>query len=311
MARVNGQTRDFTKLVNPFVGTIGSGNTFTGPVLPYGMVQLGPYLKYSEDQQSGTIYGFSHTHLSGMAGGGNGVPGDVIFMPLVQIDKLSSRFLHKNETASPGYYRVILEDSHIEAELTSTTRVGFHRYTFPESKSGTIVLKLENGSMEVKSGEISGCNNSRVYFVARFSKPFTGFQFTDNDKIVIDTNVLKGEHINGFFKFDTHPDEPILLKVGISMVSIDGARNNLETEIKGWNFNKVRDDAAKAWNKELGKIEVEGGTKTEQILFYTALYHSMIHPNIYMDVDRISYTGRFGSILPSINARASPSANLF
>ena len=286
MARVEAQKRDLTKLVNPFVGTIGSGNTFTGPVLPYGMVQPGPYLKYAEDQKSGTIYGFSHTHLSGMAGGGNGVPGDVIFMPVLLENHLTSRFIHSNEFASPGYYKVKLADSRITIELTATTRVGFHKYTFPESKDGTIVLKLENGSLVVKGDEISGCNNNRVYFVARFQKPFKSFQLKVNDKIVSETDTLKGEHVTGFFRFDTKADEPILLKVGISFVSIEGARNNLDTELKGWDFEQVKEDAQKAWNKELSKIEVEGGTESEQILFYTALYHSLIHPNIYMDADR-------------------------
>ena len=285
-AQNKSQPRDFTKLVNPFVGTIGSGNTFTGPVLPYGMVQLGPWLNYEADQQSGTIYGFSHTHLSGMAGGGNGTRGDVIFMPVLQDNQLSSKFLHVNEIASPGYYKVKLENTNISVELTSTTRVGFHKYTFPDSKKGTVVLKLEKGYLAINGDEISGCNNNRVYFVARFSKPFKSFDCTSDDKAVKETSEIKGDHLNGFFRFDTKLNEPILLKVGISMVSVEGARNNLETELKGWDFDRVIEDAQKAWNKELGKIEVEGGTQTEQILFYTSLYHAMIHPNIYMDCDR-------------------------
>ncbi len=280
------QPRDFTQLVNPFVGTVGSGNTFTGPVLPYGMVQLGPHLNYNADQQSGTIYGFSHTHLSGMAGGGNGVAGDVIFMPALDDNQLSASFLHANESASPGYYKVKLDKSNIVVELTSTTRVGFHKYTFPESKNGTIVLKLEKGSLTVDGEEISGCNNNRVYFVARFSRPFNSFDCTNDGKSVQVSKVVKGEHLNGLFRFDTKAGEQILLKVGISMVSVEGARNNLETELKGWDFNQVKENARKTWNKELGKIEVEGGTQTEQILFYTSLYHAMIHPNIYMDCDR-------------------------
>ena len=286
LAQNKTQSHDFTKLVNPFVGTIGSGNTFTGPVLPYGMVQLGPHLNYNADQQSGTIYGFSHTHLSGMAGGGNATPGDITFMPVLEDNHLTSKFLHSNETASPGYYKVKLEDSKILVELTATTRVGFHKYTFPESGSGTVVLKLENGSLSVNGDEISGCNNNRVYFVARFSKPLMNFDCTQDGKPVKEINALKGAHLNGYFRFNTKAGEQILLKVGISMVSVEGARNNLETEIQGWDFNRVKEDAQKAWNKELGKIEVEGGTPTEQILFYTSFYHAMIHPNIYMDCDR-------------------------
>ncbi len=285
-ARDNSQTRDFTKLVNPFVGTIGSGNTFTGPVLPYGMVQLGPYLNYNADGQSGIINGFSHTHLSGMAGGGNGVPGDVIFMPVLEDNHLSSKFLHVNEIASPGYYSVKLDDSNITVELTATTRVGFHKYTFPESKNETVVLKLEKGFLSVNGDEISGCNNNRVYFVARFSKPFKRFDCTKDGNPVKEFKTVNGDHLNGFFRFEAKAHETILLKVGISMVSVEGARNNLETELKGWDFNGVVEEAKRAWNNELGKLEVEGGTPTEQTLFYTSLYHSLIHPNIYMDCDR-------------------------
>ena len=145
ITQLKAQPRDFTKLVNPFVGTVGSGNTFTGPVLPYGMVQLGPYLTYSSDHKSGTIYGFSHTHLSGMAGGGNGVAGDIIFMPLHDDIHLNSKFQTVNEKAQPGYYQVLLDDNPIDVELTATTRVGLHKYTFQKSDHADILLKLENG----------------------------------------------------------------------------------------------------------------------------------------------------------------------
>jgi len=293
-ARDKTLTRDFTRLVNPFVGTIGGGNTFQGPVLPYGMIQPGPYLSYSKDQKSGVIYGFSQTHLSGMAGGGDGAPGDVLFMPTLEKEQFaavlkrgySSRFLHSDETASPGYYRIKLEDTHILAEVTTTTRVGLYKFTFPESKTSGIYLKIENGFVTVQGNEISGCNNHRVYFAARFSKPFKSFELAKDDQILTGQDTLKGDNIKGFFRFDTRAEEPLLLKVGISMVSVEGARNNLETELKSWGFNQVREQARKTWNKELGKIEIEGGTQTEQILFYTSLYHSMIHPNIYMDADR-------------------------
>jgi len=281
---------DLTTLVNPFVGTMGSGKTFQGPVLPHGMIQPGPYCKYNQDQKSGTMFGFSHTHLSGMAGGGTDAPGDIFFMPTVAtgsfISGFPSRFSHDNEVASPGYYKVKLDSSDIQVELTTTTRVGLHRYTFPKSSKPSVYLKLENGFLSVKGDEISGCNNNRVYFVARFSKAFKGFETANMDRIVNQADTVKGKIIKGFFHFDLKPNEPLLLKVGISMVSIEGARNNLDTEMPDWNFEQIKENAKETWNKELGKIEVEGGTKTEQILFYTALYHSMIHPNIYMDADR-------------------------
>ena len=284
--QLKAQPRDFTKLVNPFIGTVGSGNTFTGPVLPYGMVQLGPYLSYSSDHKSGTIYGFSHTHLSGMAGGGNGVAGDILFLPLHDDIHLNSKFQTINEKAQPGYYKVLLDDNPIDVELTATTRVGLHKYTFQKSDHADILLKLENGELRVNGDELSGCNNNRVYFVAKFSRPFKSFLFTSNNKLVKETNTIKGADIKGFFRFDNAGAEPILIKVAISMVSVEGAQNNLDNELVGWDFNQVKEDAQKAWNKELGKIEVEGGTQTQQTLFYTSLYHSMIHPNIFMDYDR-------------------------
>ena len=286
----NSTNKNYTALVNPFIGTVGDGKTFSGPVLPYGMIQSGPYLMYSEDQNSGTLFGFSQTHLSGMAGGGNGTQGDILFMPTLEngpfFSVCQSGFLHSSEIASPGYYKVKLDDSNITVELTATIRAGLNKYTFPESSASGVYLKLENGFLTVKGDEISGCNNNRIYFVARFSKPFKSFELANNDQLVNETETIKGENMKGFFRFDTRKDEAILLKVGISMVSVEGARNNLKKELPGWDFKEVRKNAENAWNKELGKIQVEGGTKTEQTIFYTSLYHSMIHPNIFMDVDR-------------------------
>ena len=282
---------DYTSKVDPFIGTVGSGNTFLGPVMPYGMVQLGPYLRYSDGGKKGTVYGFSHTHVSGMAGGGNGNPGDIIFMPVVDVAGMKkhtyqSGFLHSNEVAAPGYYKVILDDFNIKAEWTATIRTGFHKYTFPETESAAVVLKLGNGSVSVNDGEISGSNNKRVFFVARFSKPYKSFELLNDGEKYDGAQTLKGDKILAVFHFDTDKDEAILLKVGISMVNVEGAGNNLKTELPDWNFKLVRDNARKAWNRELGKIQVEGGTKTEQRIFYTALYHSLIHPNIYMDADK-------------------------
>ncbi len=297
----NPTNKNYSYLVNPFIGTVGSGNTFLGPVMPYGMVQLGPYSRYEKDMNSGTIKGFTHTHVSGMAGGGNAARGNVNFMPVI-LDKkqnFESHFRHSDEEASPGYYGVLLDDYHIKVALTSTIRTGLHKYTFPQSKQSAIVLKLAHGSLEINDNEISGSDNS-VYFVAEFSKPVSEFEIINNDKLASNSNSVKGNNIKGIFKFETEKKEIILLKVGISMVSIDGARNNLKTELSGWDFEKTLKQSKEAWNKELGKIEVEGGTKTEQIIFYTALYHAMIHPNIYMDVDK-KYRSESGEIYTAAN----------
>lgn len=281
--------KDYAALVNPFIGTIGGGNTFTGPVLPYGMIQPGPYMEYEDDKNSGVVYGFSHTHLSGMAGGGVLAPGDILVMPVDKpdsyISEVQSAFFHSNETAAPGYYKVVLNDPEIMVELTASARVAFHKYTFPQNISRGVYLKLENGFVTVNGNEISGCNNNKIYFVARFSEPFENYEIAVNNTPVTESDTVKANEIKSIFKFKQQNEEPILLKVAISTVSIEGARKNLESEMSGWDFEQAKKEARQTWNKELNKIQVEGGAETEQIIFYTSLYHSMIHPNVYMDVD--------------------------
>ncbi len=281
--------KGLVQFVNPFVGTIGQGRTFLGPVLPYGMIQPGPYMLYSKDQQSGTILGFSQTHLSGMAGGGVVAPGDVLFMPTTTnssfLNGFPAKFKHSNEIASPGYYKVQLDSINIGVEITATLRTALYRFSFPDTQAPGIFLKLENGFLKVNGNEVTGCNNNRVYFVAQFSKPLQRYEVAVGDQILNNSDTVKAENIKAIFHFDTKDKLPFLMKVGISMVSIDGARNNLKTEQPDWNFEAVKVNAETAWNKELNKIQIEGGTETERILFYTALYHSMIHPNIYMDAD--------------------------
>ncbi len=290
----NKKETDFASLVNPFIGTMSSGNTFQGPVLPYGMIQPGPYMKYAENQEDGVLHGFSQTHLSGMAGGGVTAPGDILFMPFFKKESLkkeifgdfSSEFKHSKEIAAPGYYKVFLDGLNIETEITATSHAAFYQFRFPEAGASCLSLKLKNGFLKVKGDEIAGCNNNRVWFYARFSKPVEELVTGFDGKEVPPSDTIKGENINGLFEFRNGDTRPLLMKIGISMVSIDGAKKNLNAEISDWDFEAVKEKAKETWNKELGKIEVEGGTKTERILFYTALYHSMIHPNIYMDVDR-------------------------
>uniref|UniRef100_UPI0032168564 GH92 family glycosyl hydrolase n=1 Tax=uncultured Draconibacterium sp. TaxID=1573823 RepID=UPI0032168564 len=284
---------DYTLLVNPFVGTIGSGNTFQGPVLPYGMIQPGPYASYADDMENGTMYGFCQTHLSGMAGGGVAARGNILFMPATESEPFqqgvpnnySSKFLHSNEEAAPGYYKVKLDDKNITVELSATTRAGIHRYSFPDSENNGVYLNLQNGFLTVNSDGISGCNNNRVWFYARFDQPIKVFEAVSDGRMQSTSDTIRGENITGYFRFE-NGSKPVQLKVAISPVSVEGARKNLDAEIPGWDFERVKADAKKAWNRELNKIQVEGGSKTERILFYTAFYHSLIHPNIYMDVDK-------------------------
>ncbi len=314
------QTPDYAKWINPFIGTGGHGHTFPGATMPFGMVQLSPDTRIDNwDGSSGyhysddIIYGFSHTHLSG-----TGIPDgcDILFMPTVDESEnysvgsndslLStykghpSKFYHADEASSPGYYSVKINDAKLKVELTATARVGMHRYTFPQSNSAGVFLDLvwrdKNLDSDIKlagNRRIEGFRRSSswakgqtVYFVAEFSKPWVGKHGdtrVDDDKFSL------------FFNFRTKKDEQLMLKVAISYVSIEGARKNLEAELPHWDFDKVRADAKAAWNKELSKIEVSGGTDDQRTNFYTALYHTMVQPNVFSDVDG-QYRGHDGKV---------------
>ena len=298
------QTARLTDLVDPFIGTGGHGHTYPGPSLPFGMIQPGPDTRLTGwDGCSGyhysdsRLYGFSHTHLSG-----TGIPDytDVLVMPMTGEPRLnngadgtpgySSIFSHAEEVARPGYYAVTLRDSGIRAELTTTLRVGIHRYTLPAGQPAHVILDLEHrdplreAAIDVVSDtEVTGVRRSRswardqvVYFVIRFSRPFAAGAATNPNKRAFDFGSA---------------GEPLLVKVAISAVSVDGARKNLEAELPGWDFDAVRAAADAAWERELSKIRVEGGTKDQRTIFYTALYHAMLTPNVYMDVDG-QYRGR-------------------
>ena len=298
------QTARLTDLVDPFIGTGGHGHTYPGPSLPFGMIQPGPDTRLTGwDGCSGyhysdtRLYGFSHTHLSG-----TGIPDytDVLIMPMTGEPRLnngadgspgySSTFSHAEEVARPGYYAVTLRDSGIRAELTTTLRVGIHRYRLPAGQPAHVILDLEHrdplreASIEVVSDtEVTGVRRSRswardqvVYFVIRFSRPFAAGAATNPHKRAFDFG---------------SGGEPLLVKVAISAVSVEGARKNLEAELPGWDFDAVRAAADAAWERELSKIRVEGGTKDQRTIFYTSLYHAMLTPNVYMDVDG-QYRGR-------------------
>ncbi len=314
----------FSQYVNPFIGTGGHGHTFPGATLPFGMVQLSPDTRLEGwDGCSGyhysdsIIYGFTHTHLSGT---GCSDYGDILFMPTVgkvQVfngtpenpdEGYCSRFLHSDEKASAGYYSVLLKDYGVKAELTTTTRVGIHKYTFPASTQSNIIIDLThrdkvldsyikfNGDNEVEGYRYSQAwaTDQRVYFVARFSKSFINKGIIVDEINVDGQSEAKGKNLKAFLNFNTASDEPVIIKVGISGVSIEGARINLEAEAKSWNFEEYKANAAMAWDEVLGKIKVEGPVKNKNI-FYTSLYHSYICPNTYSDVDG-SYRSRDNKI---------------
>lgn len=310
--QVNAQ--DLTKFVNPFIGTGGHGHNFPGASMPFGMVQLSPDTRLEGWDGCGgyhysdsILYGFSHTHLSG-----TGVPDycDVLIMPTVGEVKFnnkeySSTFSHNYEAATPGYYSVILDKYNIGAELTATKRAGFHKYRFPESSQSNIILDLvhrdevlESSIQIIGNDEVRGLRRSKywaknqyVYFAIKFSKPFKKFGISDNGNLLSDAKDANSKSLKAFFTFDTNKDEEILVKIGISAVSAENAAANRDAEIPGWDFEKIRIDAKEEWNKELSKILVEGGTEDQRTIFYTALYHCMLVPNLYTDVDG-SYLGR-------------------
>ncbi|HEX7335427.1 MAG TPA: GH92 family glycosyl hydrolase [Pyrinomonadaceae bacterium] len=313
--------RDLTRYVNPFIGTAGHGHTFPGAIVPFGMVQLSPDTRLTGwDGCSGyhysdsAIYGFSHTHLSGT---GISDYGDILLIPTVDDyfnhilasdnNSYAYPFQHRNETASPGFYSVKL-DSGILVELTATARVGMHRYIFPAAtEKAEIYLDLSHrdkvidANLVVSSDSrttVTGWRRSEgwakdqiVYFAIEFSQPFLSWGMIGGEEI--DLNTLKSikPKIRRHFTFDTRGGNPLLVKVAISSVDVEGALKNLRSELNHWNFEKVRADAAAAWNSELNKIQVTGGTEAQLTNFYTALYHAMTAPNLFMDVDG-RYRGR-------------------
>jgi putative alpha-1,2-mannosidase len=302
---VTAQTpKDYTRYINPFIGTGGHGHTFPGATMPFGMVQLSPDTRIDNwDGSSGyhysdnEIFGFSHTHLSG-----TGIPDycDILLMPTVgEVDfgNFKSTFSHTNEKAEPGYYSVKM-DNGVTAELTATTRVGLHRYTFPKSDKANIVLDLKwrdkvldsslkivgNNRVEGFRRSSSWAKDQIIYFAIEFSKPIFSFVSDSGLKDFQQTLESQKPEIIAL-PFKTSQNEQILVKVGISAVSIEGARKNLQAELPHWNFEKVRNDAKAAWNKELSQIEITDDNQENLTKFYTALYHTKIQPNIFSDVD--------------------------
>lgn len=309
MLLTTAQQTNYARLVNPFIGTGGHGHTYPGASMPFGMMQLSPDTRLEGwDGCSGyhytdsLIYGFSHTHLSG-----TGIADycDVLVMPFagkVQWNNKDYRspFSHKSEKAHAGYYEVLLEKNQIHAALTTSYRSGMHQYTFaPGESMGKILIDLKHrdevleSSLEVVNEyEIRGLRRSKswaqdqwVYFYIRFEQPMIASEFALNDTVAAQNKLLKGKNVKAWFGFQLPPNRQLKMKIGISGVSMENARLNLDTEIPNWNFAQVQQEAEAAWNKELGKIEVKGGRPDDQVIFYTALYHASVAPNIYTDVN--------------------------
>ena len=310
------QAQDFAKHVNPFIGTGGHGHTFPGATVPYGMVQLSPDTRidgswdgcggyhYSDN----LIYGFSHTHLNGT---GVSDYGDIMLMPTMGEPSFdnkvySSTFSHANEKASAGFYSVKLDKHNIDVRLTTSTRVGFHEYTFNESGQGNIVLDLnhrdkllegrirvvDNKTIEVLRRSEAWARDQYVYARIEFNVAFDNIYFGKKANQIKNNNEL--EISSALFSKQVKKGEKILVKVSLSPTSYEGAKLN-SSEIKHWNFDKAHKAAIALWNKELSKIEVTSNDKDKLAIFYTALYHTMMQPNIAQDLDG-KYRGRDNQI---------------
>ncbi len=315
--------KKFQHYVDPFIGTAGHAHTFPGACYPFGMMQLSPDTRTSGwDGCSGyyyaddTIYGFTHTHLSGT---GCSDYGDILLMPVPDIPlnalgnvqsigNYSSTFSHADEKASPGYYSVKLNNGNIKAELTVGQRAGIHRYIYTHTDQTYIVLDLKHRDEVLSSGfmwlsdtEVCGYRESSawakdqwVYYDIRFSKPMKNMMVFDNNLYNDPTaKFLVSKNIKVLFGFK-HNDT-LLVKVGISAVSAENARENLKNDIPGWDFNGTLKKTQNAWNDYLGRIEVSSKNDSLLTTFYTALYHTAIHPSLYTDVNG-QYRGRDNKI---------------
>ncbi|MFY7728264.1 MAG: GH92 family glycosyl hydrolase [Flavobacterium sp.] len=308
--------KDLTHFVNPFIGTGGHGHTFPGATVPFGMVQLSPDTRVdgSWDGCSGyhysdeVIYGFSHTHLNGT---GCSDYGDIMLMPTLgeaSLDKkdYSTTFKHANETAAAGYYSVLLDNS-IKAELTATPRVGFHKYTFNKAGQANIILDLnhrdkllmgevrviDSKTIEVFRRSEAWARDQYIYARIEFNQPVKITKVNNNAfaPAKLTDTFFAGSVLAISFSKEVEQGEQLLVKVALSPTGYEGAAKNMKAELPGWDFGKTVSNAQVLWNKELGKIEITEKNKDKNTVFYTALYHTMMQPNVAMDVDG-QYRGR-------------------
>jgi predicted alpha-1,2-mannosidase len=298
-----------SELVDPLIGTDFHGHTYPGATMPFGMVQLSPDTRldgwdgcsafhYSDS----IIYGFSHTHLSGT---GCSDYGDILLMPVneynTQISEkkyYTSLFRKETVTAEAGFYSVHLEDFDIDVELTASSRTGFHKYTYPDKNEKYVILDLEHRD-EVLEAWVKQISNTRfvglrrskawakdqyLYFAVDFSQPVEIIDYTPESNSN-KAGYFESKKCKLVLKSMSADENELFVKVALSAVNENGAVANLEKEIPGWNFDEIKANAVNAWDNELSKILVYGGTKEQQRTFYTSLYHTFIVPNIYSDVD--------------------------
>ncbi|UOQ51278.1 GH92 family glycosyl hydrolase [Hymenobacter cellulosivorans] len=334
---------NLVQYARPIIGTQKMGHTYPGATVPFGMVQLSPdtdTLQYAKDGKYNpdiyrycagyqyddpTIVGFSHTHFSGT---GHSDLGDFLVMPTTGPLQLNpgtaqkpesgfrSRFSHQNETAEPAYYKVKLDDHNIQAELTATTRVGMHQYTFPKSDQAHIILDLMagiynyedknawtyvrvvNDSLITGYRQTNGWARTRtLYFAMAFSKPFKQYGYRNFSKKQVYRGFwgkfdqsknfpeMAGEQLRAYFDFNTREGEKIKVKMALSPVSQEGAVANMQAELPGWNFEQTKAQSQALWQQELSKVTIQSPKKDDKINFYTALYHTFLGPTVYQDAD--------------------------
>ena len=304
-------SQNFHQYVNPFIGTGGTGHTFPGATVPYGMVQLSPDTRIDGSWEGcsgyhysdNVIYGFSHTHLNGT---GVSDYGDIMLMPTMGEPSFdnkiyASTFSHANEKATAGFYSVKLDKHNIDVNLTTSTRVGFHEYTFNQNGLANIILDLnhrdkllegqirviDTKTIEVLRRSEAWARNQYVYARIEFNVPMKVSKMNKSNSETIEITGIS-------FSKQVKKREKILVKVSLSPTSYDGAKLN-SSEIKGWDFDKVKVAAEQLWNKQLSKIEITESDLDKKTIFYTALYHTMVQPNIAQDIDG-KYRGRDNKI---------------
>ena len=304
------------KYVDPFIGSGGHGHVFVGATVPFGGVQVGPTnfnkgwdWSSSYHHTDSIVKGFCHLNLSGT---GMSDLGELTIMPATgklkynagnqdnHMSGYSSLYRKNKEINTVGYYKVELERYDIDVELTASERVGFHRYTYPSSDNSRVIIDLGEGSADrptetyltkVNDTTFQGhrfssgwASDQREYFTLILSKPVKDFIIYDGDK-KHNSNELKGTYVKGFLEFETEKNEEIYVKMGVSTVSSENALENLIFEIPHWNFEKVKKEAENKWNQELSKIAITTDDLKKKRVFYTAMYHTMIAPNLYQDVN--------------------------
>ncbi|MBI9060700.1 MAG: GH92 family glycosyl hydrolase [Marinilabiliaceae bacterium] len=303
--------KDLAQYVDPFIGSEGAGHVFPGASLPYGMVKLGPdcgnktsNTGYAKNEE---VHGFSHTHVSGTGGGAK--YGNVLVMPVVgDVKSIQPVSLYRDAIATPGFFSMQLTDYNIQADLTVSHKVGFHKYTFPKSNQSHIIIdagsflgdsiKHAYESQEFIGSEIEILSNTRVegytrvrngwglggeytvFFSAEVDTPAESFFLSLDNRIDQNGTVAvdNGTKAKAILQYSTSKNQQIQVKVGISFISAKKARQNLENEVSHWDFNKVHDAARQQWNDVLATINIEGATDIDQTIFYSSLYRTMLMP---------------------------------